>query len=83
MISIGPYSKIYKIEDKKTKDFFVVREINKERYEFHFKIKFNQKDILKQFDPEMILQYYNNKDTFYIVMKFYIMNLENFKSREE
>ena len=84
IIYVGPYSKIYKIEDKKTKNLFVVREINKERYEFYHKVKFNQKDITKKYDSEMIIQSYDNKDIFYIVMKFYIMNLEDYlRSREE
>ena len=85
-IGIGSYANIYKAQNKKTKRFVAIKEIDKNRYNQLTKIIFNETEIMNTIKNENSVQFkskIDRKDYFYIIMDLCINNLEDYiKNRE-
>ena len=85
-IGIGSYAKIYKAQNKKTKSYVAIKEIDKRRYNKLSKEIFNETEIMNIIKSENSVNFkdkIDTKDYFYIIMDLCINNLEDYiKSRE-
>ena len=86
IIGEGSYSNIYKTQNKKTKSYVAIKEIDKRRYKSLTKVIFNETEIMNIIKSENSVQFkskIDSKDYFYIIMDLCIYNLEDYiKSRE-
>ena len=85
-IGTGSYAKVYKAQNKKTKSYVAIKEIDKKRYNELTKSIFNEVEIMNIIKSENSVQIkskIDSKDYFYIIMDLCIYNLEDYiKSRE-
>ena len=85
-IGIGSYAKVYKAQNKQTKSYVAIKEIDKKRYNELTKVIFNEAEIMNIIKSENSVQFkskIDSKDYFYIIMDLCINNLEDYiKSRE-
>ena len=85
-IGIGSYAKVYKAQNKQTKSYVAIKEIDKSRYKSLTKSIFNETEIMNIIKSENSVQFkskIDSKDYFYIIMDLCINNLEDYiKSRE-
>ena len=85
-IGEGSYAKIYKAQNKKTKSYVAIKEIDKRRYKLLTKEIFNEAEIMNIIKSENSVNFkdkIDTKDYFYIIMDLCINNLEDYiKSRE-
>ena len=85
-IGNGSYGNIYKAQDKTTKSYVEIKEIDKRRYNQLNKEIFNEEEIVNIIKCENSIEFkgkIDTKDYFYIIMDLCITNLEDYiKSRE-
>ena len=85
-IGEGSYANIYKAQNKTTKSYVAIKEIDKERYNQSTKEIFKEAEIMNIIKSENSVNFkdkIDTKDYFYIIMDLCIMNLEDYiKSRE-
>ena len=85
-IGIGTYAKIYKAQNKTTKSYVAIKEIDKEKYKFLTNETFNKEEIKNTIKSENSIEFkgkIDTKDYCYIIMDLCIINLEDYiKSRE-
>ena len=85
-IGIGSYANIYKAQNKQTKSYVAIKEIDKKRYKSLTKAIFNETKIMNNIKCENSFTFkdkIDTKDYFYIIMDLCINNLEDYiKSRE-
>ena len=85
-IGTGSYGNIYKAQDKTTKSYVAIKEIDKRRYNQLTKEIFNEAEIMNIIKCENSVNFkdkIDTKDYFYIIMDLCITNLEDYiKSRE-
>ena len=85
-IGIGSYANIYKAQNKETKSYVAIKEIDKKRYNQLTKIIFNETDIMNIIKSENSIKFkskIDTKDYYYIIMDLCITNLEDYiKNRE-
>ena len=85
-IGIGSYANIYKAQNKQTKSYVAIKEIDKKRYNELTKVIFNEVEIMNIIKNENSVNFkskIDTKDYFYIIMDLCIINLEDYiKSRE-
>ena len=77
-IGIGSYSKIYKAQNKETKSYVAIKEIDKNRYNQLTKIIFNETEIMNTIKSENSVQFkskIDSKDYFYIIMDLCIYKI--------
>ena len=81
----GIYANIYKAQNKQTKSYIAIKEIDKNKYQSLTKSTFNTADIKNTIKNENIVKFkstIDSKDYFYIIMDLCINNLEEYiKSR--
>ena len=78
ILAITSYSKIYKGEIRKSGNYVAIKEINKERFTLYTKLTFKKKEQMKQLNHKIIIETYDTKEYFYIVLKLFMTNLENY-----
>jgi len=85
-IGIGSYAIVYKAQNKQTKSYVAIKEIDKNRYKLLTKAILNEIEIMNIIKNENSVQFkskIDSKDYFYIIMDLCINNLEEYiKSRE-
>ena len=85
-IGEGSYAKIYKAQNKTTKSYVAIKEIDKTKYNTLTKEKFNEAEIMNIIKSENSVQIKSNidsKDYYYIIMDLCKINLEDYiKNRE-
>ena len=85
-IVIGSYAKVYKAQNKQTKSYVAIKEIDKSRYKSLTKSIFNETEIMNIIKSENSVQFkskIDSKEYFYIIMDLCINNLEDYiKSRK-
>ena len=85
-IGEGSYANIYKAQNKTTKSYVAIKEIDKRRYNKLTKEIFNETEIMNIIKSENSVNFkdkIDTKDYFYIIMDLCIINLEDYiKSRE-
>ena len=70
-IGEGSYAKIYKAQNKKTKSYVAIKEIDKTRYNTLTKERFNEAEIINIIKSENSVNFkdkIDTKDYFYIIM---------------
>ena len=78
ILAITPYSKIYKGENKNSGNYVAIKEINKERFSLYTKVTFKKNEQMKKINHKITIETYDTKENFYIVLKLFMMNLENY-----
>ena len=84
-IGAGHYSIIYKAQNRKTKYYVAIKEIDKQRCETFTTLKFKENEIMNKIKTEnSVKDIIDNKDYFYIIMELCYCNLEEYiKTREK
>ena len=80
-IGTSKYAKVYKAENKQTKNIVAIKEIDKSKYESLTNEKFNEKKIIYIINSENSIQFkskIDSKDYFFMVMDLCINNLEDY-----
>ena len=80
-IGEGSYAKIYKAQNKTTKSYVAIKEIDKTRYNILPKERFNEAEIMNIIKSENNVNFkskIDTKDYFYIIMDLCIINLEDY-----
>ena len=78
ILAITSYSKIYKGEIRKSGNYVAIKEINKERFSLYTKVTFKKNEQMKKINHKITIETYDTKENFYIVLKLFMMNLENY-----
>ena len=75
MINSNNYSKIYQVKDIKNGNYFIIKEINKNKYKDIF-----NKDFEEDFKNKNVLfkRYINSNNYYYIIMEKCLCNLEEY-----
>ena len=85
-IGEGSYAKIYKAQNKTTKSYVAIKEIDKTKYNTLTNERFNETEIMNIIKSENSVKFkdkIDTKDYFYIIMDLCIINLEDYiKNRE-
>ena len=77
-IGIGSYANIYKAQNKKTKSYVAIKEIDKKRYNELTKVIFNEVEIMSIIKNENSVQFkskIDSKDYFYYIDKKILYDL--------
>ena len=85
-IGMGSYANIYKAQNKTTKSYVAIKEIDKTRYKNLTKIIFNETEIMNIIKSENSVNFKDKIDTndyFYIIMDLCIINLEDYIKKRE
>ena len=80
-IGEGSYAKIYKAQNKKTKSYVAIKEIDKTKYNTLTNEIFNEAEIMNIIKSENSIKFkskIDTKDYFYIIMDLCIINLEDY-----
>ena len=85
-IGIGSYAIVYKAQNKQTKSYVAIKEIDKSRYKSSTKSIFNETEIMNIIKSENSVNFkdkIDTKDYFYIIMDLCIINLEDYIEKRE
>ena len=85
-IGYGAYSKVYKDQNIETREYFAMKEIEKEKFEGLENKLLNEVEIMKKINIEnsvLINEVINNKEYLYIIMDLCEYDLENYIKRRK
>ena len=79
-ISSGPYANIIKAKEKKTGKYVAIKELNNSKYQNikEFLTNVKVKELNKLENSVDIIEIFENKDNFYIIMELCLINLEEY-----
>ncbi len=81
-IGFGNYSNVYKVKNKKTGDYYAIKEIKKEKIEIQENL-IEEMNKIKTENNISIKEIINNEEYLYIIMELCEYNLEDYIKRRK